>query len=845
MPRESLPEQGGATTADADAFCPAGADLLLRLRIRGAVQGVGFRPFVYGLARELDLDGWVRNDSHGVEIEVEGPRPRLESFVLRIAAEKPAPAILQSVAVEWLPAAGHAGFAIRESATRAGTSAVVLPDLATCAECRTELFSPDNRRFRYPFTNCTRCGPRFSIVLALPYDRPSTTMRGFELCPTCRAEYEDPTSRRFHAQPNACSRCGPQILVARATGERRAEGAAAMAEVATALRQGEIAAIKGIGGFQLLCDARSPAAVARLRQRKRRPAKPLALMVRDVAAARDLCRFSPAEAALLASPQAPIVLLRRRELPGLQLAPGIAPGNPRLGVMLPTTPLHHLLLAEVDFPLVATSGNLAGEPIAIDDDEARIRLGEIADLFLLHDRPIARHVDDSVAWWLDGAPQLLRRARGYAPLPVLAAEELPCLVATGAHQKTTAAVSVGRQIFLSQHLGDMETPEAHAAFEHVILDFLDLYGSAPVAIVHDLHPDYPTTRWAALACRAGGGLLERAGLEPQELPRLAVQHHHAHFAACLAEHRADSRVLGPALGLCFDGTGYGPDGTVWGGEALVTAAAGASTAVRAPAGRGERQGSGEFFRLARLRPFRLPGGEAAVREPRRIALALLHQLEGCAALERRDIAALTTFSAAERAVMGRMLETGWNSPWTSSMGRLFDGIAALVGVGGIDGLGARVSFEAEAAMALEFAATGEDCGTYPLPLIESTAPPGLAPGQVARETLHELDWRPLVLALLADRARGESAARIAARFHQAVVGGALAVARLAGANREGGVTQVALSGGCFQNRLLSENLSAALRAADFTVFQHRAVPPNDGGIALGQIAVAAARLAAH
>ena len=647
----------------------------------------------------------------------------------------------------------------------------MLPDLATCAECRSELFSPDNRRFHYPFTNCTRCGPRFSIVLGLPYDRPSTTMRGFELCPACRAEYEDPTCRRFHAQPNACPDCGPELRTVSATGERRARRAAALADLATALCQGEIAALKGIGGFQLLCDARSPAAVARLRERKRRPAKPLALMVRDVAAVRELCRLSPEEAALLASPQAPIVLLRRRELPGLRLAPGIAPGNPRLGVMLPTSPLHHLLLAAVDFPLVATSGNLSDEPIAIDDAEALVRLGGIADLFLLHDRPIARHVDDSVAWQLDGAPQLLRRARGYAPLPVLAAEELPCLVATGAHQKTTAAVSVGKQIFLSQHLGDMETPEAHAAFERVILDFLDLYGAAPAAIVHDLHPDYPTTHWAALACRAEGGLLERAGREPLALPRIAVQHHHAHLAACLAEHRADSRVLGPALGLCFDGTGYGPDGTVWGGEALVTVAAPPRPGSARPAGSGTAP-AGEFFRLARLRPFRLPGGEAAVREPRRIALALLHQLEGGAALARRDIPALATFSATERAVMSRMLETGWNSPWTSSMGRLFDGVAALVGVGGIGGLGACVSFEAEAAMALEFAATAEACGSYPLPLVEGDSPGGLAPGQVARAALHELDWRPLVAALLADRARGESTARIAARFHQALVDGA-------------------------------------------------------------------------
>lgn len=831
MPTEASPADTAAAAGESAARS-AEAGAVLRLEIRGAVQGVGFRPFVYRLARELGLDGWVRNDSHGVEIEIEGRHDRLESFAARLAAEKPEPAILQSIAASWHAAAGHSGFAILASATHAGKSAVVLPDLATCAECRRELFDPADRRYRYPFTNCTHCGPRFSIVLGLPYDRPATTMRGFALCPACRAEYEDPASRRFHAQPNACPACGPELRSTDPAGRRRAERAAALADVTAALARGEIVAAKGIGGFQLLCDARSPAAVARLRARKHRPAKPLALMVRDVGAARELCTVSAAEAALLASSQAPIVLLRRRTLPGVHLAAEVAPGNPRLGVMLPTSPLHHLLLAAVDFPLVATSGNVSDEPIAIDDTDALTRLGGdggIADLFLLHDRPIARHVDDSVAWLLDGAPQLLRRARGYAPLPVVAARALPCVVATGAHQKAAAAVSIGNQIFLSQHLGDMETPEAHAAFERVILDFLALYGAAPVALAHDLHPDYPTTRWAAAAARAAGGLLERAGLQPAALPLIAVQHHHAHLAACLAENSADLEMGGPALGLCFDGTGYGPDGTIWGGEALV---------VPQAAG-----GAARFFRLARLRPFRLPGGEAAVREPRRVALALLHELEGSAALERREIAAIATFSPAERAVLERMLETGWNAPWTSSMGRLFDGVAALLGVGGGigDDHGGRVSYEGEAAMALEFAADPRERGTYPLPLVASVAPAGLAPGQLQRESLHELDWRPLVAALLADRARGEAVPRIAARFHQALVDGALAVARLAAA---GGLARVALSGGCFQNRLLCERLAASLRAERFDVLLHRAVPPNDGGIALGQIAVAAARLAA-
>ncbi|MBP7586952.1 MAG: carbamoyltransferase HypF [Thermoanaerobaculia bacterium] len=827
MPLEA-PSSAGSLGPAADAPSPV---VLLRLEIRGAVQGVGFRPFVYRLARELALDGWVRNDSHGVEIEIEGPRGLLETFVARLALEKPSPAFLQSVDTLWLAPVGHSGFAIRESEQRAGKSAVVLPDLATCAECRSETFTPGNRRHRYPFTNCTHCGPRFSIVLGLPYDRPATTMRGFALCPACRDEYEDPASRRFHAQPNACPECGPQLLSTEPDGRQRARGEAALADAVAALTDGAILALKGIGGYQLLCDARSTATVARLRERKRRPAKALALMVRDVAAARELCTISPEEAALLASPQAPIALLRQRTLPGRLLATGIAPGNPRLGLMLPTSPLHHLLLAEVDFPVVATSGNLTDEPIAIDDREALERLAGIADRFLLHDRPIARHVDDSVAWFVGGAPQVLRRARGYAPLPIVTASALPCAIATGAHQKAAAALSLGRQVFLSQHLGDMETPEAHAAFERVVLDFLALYAATPVAIAHDLHPDYPTTRWAQRAAQAQGGLLERAGLRAESLPLVAVQHHHAHLASCLAENHGSTAALsGAALGLCFDGTGYGPDGTVWGGEALVTPDASAP---------------GEFFRLARLRPFRLPGGEAAVREPRRIALALLHELEGTAALERADIPALASFQPTERAVLARMLGTGWNAPWTSSMGRLFDGVAALLGVGGVAGDGSRVSFEGEAAMALEFAADPREFGSYPLPLIESAAPAGLAPGQLPGASFHELDWRPLIAALLADRARGEAVSRMAARFHQALVDGAQAVARLAGSRRGGNVAQVALSGGCFQNRLLAERLATNLEAEGFHVLLHRAVPPNDGGIALGQIAVAAARLAAH
>ena len=783
-------------------------DARLRLTIQGAVQGVGFRPFVFRLAEELELAGWVRNGTRGVEIELEGPRARLEAFLARLPEEKPPPALLLEVASEWLPPAGERGFRIEASREGETKSAVMLPDLATCAACRAEIFDPGDRRHGYPFTNCTLCGPRFSILTALPYDRPHTTMRGFVMCPACRSEYGDPRDRRFHAQPNACPDCGPRLALRAPSGEVLARAAAALAGAAAALAAGEIVALKGLGGYQLLCDARDEAAVARLRARKRRPAKPLAVMVRDLESARALAEIGPLEAELLASPQAPIVLLRRRE--GAALAAGLAPGNPTVGLMLPTTPLHHLLFAALPVPLVATSGNLSDEPIAIDDAEALARLGRIADLFLAHDRPLARHVDDSVCQVVAGAPRLVRRARGYAPLPLLLARPVPTLLATGAHQKVTVALSVGRQVFLSQHIGDLETPEAEGAFARVILDFLRIYEAVPAGIAHDLHPGYTTTRWAELAAAAEGGLLARAGHPPAELPRFGVQHHHAHLAAALAEHGLDGRE---ALGLTWDGTGWGPDGTVWGGEALAGNAAG-------------------FTRLARLRPFRLPGSEAAVREPRRVAFALLTDLLGPEAVAASDLPALATFTEAERHLLARLVATGLHAPWTSSLGRLFDAVAALVGLPG------RVSFEGEAAIALEQLADPHETGSYPLPLVSAPAPAGLAPGQRSRPELLELDWRPLLAALLADLARGRPGATIAARFHNAMADAALSLARTAD------LELIVLTGGCFQNRLLTERVAERLRAGGFTPLLHRQVPANDGGLALGQVAVAAARLAA-
>jgi hydrogenase maturation protein HypF len=765
----------------------------LRLDVQGVVQGVGFRPFVYRLATELSVRGWIVNDPGGVRIEVEGDATVVARFAERLQAELPPRAAIHTVREAWLPPAGDERFEIRASGADGPRTAVVLPDIATCDACLDEVLDPDDRRYCYPFANCTDCGPRFSIVRALPYDRPNTTMAGFTMCALCAAEYADPHDRRFHAQPNACPECGPRLelrdiegnpLPVKTGGELRT--------AARALRQGRILAVKGIGGFHLMVDAANGDAVARLRARKHRPAKPLALMAPSLDAARGICEIDDAEAALLASAEAPIVLLRRRD--GAAVAADVAPASHRLGVMLPCTPLHHLLLREYGAPIVATSGNLSEEPICTDEAEAIERLGGIADLFLVHDRPIERHMDDSVAWTIDDAPQLLRRARGYAPLPVRLAASVPTILAVGAHLKNTVALGVGDRVVVSQHIGDLDAPESQAAFERVIRDLLRLHEAQPVAIAHDLHPDYSSTAWARLS----------PGL-PRGIRRIGVQHHHAHLASCLAENGAS----GSALGIVWDGTGYGAvdavdavgDGTVWGGEFLLGDAA-------------------RFERVAHLLPFRLPGGEAAIREPRRAALGLLWELLGTVALEQEDIAAVRSFSLGERRVLGSVLEAGALSPVTTSMGRLFDAVAALLG------LCQAARFEGEAAMRLEWVADPAERGAYSFPLLDPERP-----GAPRR-----LDWRSTVEEVVLDLRRGATAGKVAARFHNALVAAAKEVARAVGNE------QVALTGGCFQNRILAERTAAALRDAGFRVLVHRQVPPNDGGISLGQVAVAAARL---
>ncbi len=687
----SDPRTGGASGE------AAGARARARIEIHGAVQGVGFRPSVYRLAVAHDLAGWVLNDTRGVFVEVEGPRRDVQAFVDELPDAYPPLARVLSSAAEWLEPAGYGRFEIRRSDAAGERRVIVLPDVATCDECRDEVLDPRERRHRYPFTNCTNCGPRFTIVRALPYDRPNTTMAAFPLCPRCRAEYEEPLDRRFHAQPIACADCGPSLELWSPDGVARDRGDAALRAAADAITAGAIVAVKGLGGFHLVCDAGDDEAVARLRERKARVEKPFAVMVRDLEQADALVEMSAAAEAALRSTAAPIVLLPRRA--DAPVSPLVAPGLATLGVMLPATPLHHLLMAALPGPVVATSGNRSDEPIAFDEREALERLGGFADLFLVHDRPIERHCDDSVGWLMDGGFTLLRRARGFAPLPVQLANDGAPVLAVGPHLKNTVALAIGRQAFLSQHIGDLETPEALAAFERVIADLSRLYDANPAVIACDLHPDYLSTQWAERAAAERGVRLVR------------VQHHHAHLAACLAEHGEPGR----ALGVVWDGTGYGPDGTIWGGEWLLGDAGG-------------------FERVGHLAPFRLPGGDAAVREPRRTAAALLHGLLGDAAFERDDLAVVASFPPAERAVLARLLVTGAHAPVTTSAGRLFDGLAALLGLGG------RVSYEGQAAIALEFAADAGPATAYPL---ASAAGTGV-----------ELDWRPLLAAVLEDLAKG-------------------------------------------------------------------------------------------
>ena len=740
-----------------------------RLEISGSVQGVGFRPFVHRLATELNLSGWAINVRSGLVVEMEGPADSCAAFLLRVRSDAPPHASVRDIAATPLPVQGGSDFHIRESTLGEATAAcVIVPDLAPCAACVREILDPANRRHGYPFTHCTQCGPRFSIVLALPYDRERTTLRGFPMCAACREEYESPGDRRFHSQPNACPDCGPRLEFADASGRTLALRGEALEQAARAIESGHIIAIKGIGGFQLLADARSVEAIRTLRARKHRPAKPLALMMPDLGSARTHGEISPLEEELLTSPQAPIVILRRG---GGGLPQVIAPGNPSLGIMLPSSPLHHLLLRRLGFPLIATSGNVSGEPLCTDNDEAVHRLRGIADFFLLHDRPIARPVDDSVVRVALGRELMLRCSRGYAPLTLPGS--FSTVLAVGGDQKTALAVSGPFGIRCAQHLGDLGTQPAQQSFLDQCRDFPALCGLKPRAVACDPHPDYHGSRLAA-------------GLGPPVVP---VQHHHAHIAACLAEHDVHDEVLGVA----WDGTGYGTDGTIWGGEFLL--------ATRR-----------DFRRIAHLRPFPLPGGENAIRQPRYAALGLLH----AAGIAIGDTPLAAAFTREELAIAHTQIERRIHTPLTSSAGRLFDAVAALLG------LRWRSEFEGQAAMDLEFAAEKAAARPAPYPL--------------DCNSIKSLDWAPTIHALLEDLQNEIPVAEIACRFIETLADAILRVARLA--QKE----TVVLNGGCFQNRLLLETTVARLRAGGYAPLWPHRLPPNDGGLAAGQAVVAAARL---
>ena len=737
----------------------------LCIRVTGTVQGVGFRPFVFQLATELQLRGWVRNSSHGVEIEVEGSDESCQGFVDRLRSNSPPQATIRKLDVFPTEVLGEREFTIRSSeGGKELTPIEILPDIATCNACRAELFDPGNRRFEYPFINCVHCGPRYSIIHDTPYDRCRATMREFTMCDSCLAEYEDPMNRRFHAQPNACSDCGPKVDYQDRDGVSQGPSENALILAANAIGEGKIVAIKGLGGFHLFADAGNEVAVRLLRQRKQREAKPFALMYPSLSAISKDCHLSDLESALLDSPAAPIVLLCRRFTSNLPS--DIAPESPYLGVMLPSTPLHHLLMQLLGCPVIATSGNLTEEPICIDNEEARRRLGQIANGFLMHDRPIQRAVDDSVVCVVAGREMMLRRSRGYAPKPIEIRQALPSVLALGGDLKNTIALTNNGRAFVSQHVGDLSNACAHDTFDRNRREFPLLFRSEPTATAVDLHPDYHS------AIVAGD----------TSLSRIEVQHHHAHVASCLADNGLDQEVLG----VVWDGTGYGPDGTIWGGEFLIATLA-------------------DYERFAYLRTFPLPGSPKAVREPRLTALGLLHE----AGVEP-SVTLRAAFTDRELAMFHTMLKRNLNCPRTSSTGRLFDAVAALIG------LCTHNRFEGEAAMKLEFALPKEPSNEH------YTCPEG-----------SPLDWVPLIRELMADVELGVDCDRISVRFHNAMVNLVVKIAMQADRRA------VALTGGCFQNRYLLEQSILRLRESGFEPLWHRQVPPNDGGLALGQACVAA------
>jgi len=746
--------------------------------ITGIVQGVGFRPFVYRLANQCDLSGFIANTPAGVSIEVEGVPEKVDEFLLRLPQEIPPLAKVTAIRSRDIDSLGERSFRIISTQLGQSANTLISPDIAVCEDCLQELFNPRDRRFRYPFINCTNCGPRFTIIRDIPYDRARTSMDGFRMCAACQAEYEDPGNRRFHAQPNACWDCGPQVQLLGAEGAL-IDIAEPIREAARLLQQGSIVAVKGIGGFHLACDAKNAVALERLREQKRRVEKPFAIMVPRQEIAEHFCLVNDLSRKQLLSIERPIVLLSSRF--ETSLASNIAPGNRFLGVFLPYTPVHHLLFNSGKFEaLIMTSGNLSEEPIAIDNQEAIERLRGIADAFLVHNREIVRRCDDSVIRVAAGLPQQLRRSRGFVPVPVTIEHESQPILAVGAELKNTVCILRGAEAFLSQHIGDLENPESYNFFMEAVTHLQRILEVQPRIIAHDLHPDYFSTKWA---------------LEREDLQHIPVQHHHAHIVSCMAENHLDGKVIGIAL----DGTGYGADGAIWGGEILIAAHVG-------------------FERVAHLHYVPLPGGSAAIREPWRMAVSHLVNNYG-REVQSLDLAFLKEIESRKVQVVLQMMEREIHSPRTSSCGRLFDAVAALVG------LCSTVSYEAQAAIELEMAAHhSADGEAYPFDLAKE-------------HSMWKIGTHSLFDRLIADLRKQVSLSDMSRRFHNGL---AMVMTRLATIIREErNINRVCLSGGCFQNVLLFELVLNTLRIENFDVYVHSVVPPGDGGISLGQALVAA------
>ena len=733
-----------------------------RVKLKGAVQGVGFRPFVYRIAKELGLKGYVINDSKGVEIEVEGEEELLHRFLLRLSEEKPPLARIYSREVLFLEPAGYKDFEIRKSDEKGEKEVLILPDISTCEDCLRELFDPKNRRYRYPFINCTNCGPRFTIIEKLPYDRKNTTMKVFKMCEECEEEYKNPLDRRFHAQPNACPRCGPHVFLYDVKGNLVAEKEKALDKLVKFIKEGKIIAVKGIGGFHLICDATNEKAVGELRKRKRRKEKPFAVMFKDLKQLENYASPTELEKALLLSPERPIVLVEKKK----ELAPSVAPYLKRIGAFLPYSPLHHLILSSLDFPVVATSGNISDEPIVKDNKEAFEKLSELSDFILIHQRDIRRRCDDSVVKVVGGIPTFIRRSRGYAPLPV----ELPYsskrkVLAVGGMLKNTFAIAFGNKAIPSQHIGDIDSITNLNTFEKEVYDFMELYEFEPEIVVCDLHPRYETTKWA-----------ERFARE-REIKLVKVQHHYAHILSCMAENKVKDKVLG----IAWDGTGYGEDGTLWGGEFLVC-------------------DYRSYERAFHFKPFRLIGGEKAVKEPRRVALSLLFELFGEKAIGM-ELPTLNAFGEKEVENLFKVWKSGINSPFSSSVGRLFDAVSSLLGIKHI------LSYEGQGAMMIEDLYDPNEKGFYPYSMDGK-----------------KIVWDEIISGLIEEK----DVRKASTRFINTLARICLDIAK------ELEIPNVCLSGGVMQNDPLVSRIKELLEEKGFKVFTHQRVSPNDSGLCIGQ-----------